>query len=233
MATLNPPKSISKRQELRQDTAVTVYVKAQEFFYENRTLVYGVAAGLIVVLLAIAGYAWLQSQKAVEAQEQLGGIVTVYEKGEYRAALDGTGEHLGLLAIADEYGGTDAGNLARFYAADALFRLGEYDQALEFFQAYDKGEDIVGASALAGEATIHEIKGDHALAGNLYRQAAGQFENEMTSPQYLMAAGRAYEQAGQYDNAGTAYQTIQDSYPESTEAQNIDFYLARVRAAQR
>ncbi len=240
MATLKAPKTISKRQELRKDAATTVFVKVQGFFYENRTLVYGIAVGVVVVLLAIAGYAFLQSQRGVQAEEVLGGIILVYERGDYRAALDGTPEAVGLLEIIDEYGGTPAGNLARFYAADASFRLSQIpntadatallDQALEFFQDFDGGDDIVGASALAGEAAIYEIKEDHARAGDLFRRAALLEENELSSPSYLMGAGRAYEKAGQYQDAHSAYQLIKDNYPESTQAQGIDFFLGRVGA---
>ena len=228
MATLKAPKTISKRHELRQDAATTVFVKAQEFFYDNRTLIYGIAVGIVVVILAIVGYVFLQGQRDVQAQEELGGIILVYEKGDYRAALDGTAETPGLLTIIDDYGGSNTGNMARFYAADALFRLDEYDQALEFFQDFDGGTNIVGASALAGEAAIYEVQEDNARAGDFFRRAALLVENELRSPDYLMSAGRAYEKAGQYEDARDAYLLIQDQYPESASAQGLDFYLGRV-----
>lgn len=233
MATLNPPKSISKRKGLRQDTAVTAFVKAQEFFYNNRTLVYGIIAVVIVLLLAAAGYAYMQSQNAERAQELLGGIVMVYENGDYRAALDGTEDAMGLLAIAEDYGNTEAGNLAMFYAADALFRLGEYDQALEYFQDTSKDNHVVGASALAGEAAIYEIQESFDRAGDLYREAAALADNALLSPDYLLSAGRAYEEAGAYADAQDAYQRIREDYPESTQAFSVDFYLARVAAKRK
>ncbi len=242
MATLKAPKTLSKRQELRKDAATTVFVKAQEFFYDNRTLIYGIAVGIVVVVLVIVGYAFLQGQRGIQAQEELGGIILVYERGDYRTALDGADTALGLLTIIDEYGGLGAGNMARFYAADALFRLGEeeaarddasararlYDQALEFFQDFDGGADIVGASALAGEAAIYEIKEDDARAGDLFRRAALLVANELRSPDYLMSAGRAYEKAGQYEDARDAYLLIRDRYPDSAAAQGLDFFLGRV-----
>lgn len=228
MATLKAPKTISKRKELRKDTAVTIFVQIQEFVYQNRTLAYGIAGAAALVLLAIAGYAYWQSQRSVEAQNLLGGIVLVYEQGQYQEALDGTGDNPGLLVIAEDYGGSEAGNMARFYAADALFRLGEYDQALEYFEAFDKGNHIVGASALAGEAAIYETKEDYARAGALYRRAALQYEDGLTSPEYLHASGRAYEKAEQYEDARNAYQMIRDRFPESAHAQSLDYYLARV-----
>jgi len=233
MATLKAPKTISKRKELRQDTAVTVFVRIQEFFYHNRTLVYGIAGAAALILLVIVGYAYWQSQRGVEAQNLLGGIVTVYEQGEYRQALDGVGDNPGLLAIAEDYGRSEAGNMARFYAADASFRLGEYDQALAYFEAFDKGRHIVGASAWAGEAAIHEIQGNYARAGALYERAASQYEDALTSPLYLHNAGRSYEKAERYEDARDAYQRIRDRFPESTQARSIDYFLARVAAKVR
>ncbi|MFQ5570427.1 MAG: tol-pal system YbgF family protein [Rhodothermales bacterium] len=230
MSTLTPPKSISKRQELRQDKVVTVYAKVWEFFDANRLLVYGILGVLTLVLAGIIGYALLQTQRADKAQELLGTIVGVYEKGEYREALDGNETTFGLLTIAEDYSSTQAGNLAQFYAADALFRLGEYDQALELFEAFDKEDNLVGASAYAGEAAIHELKENYEQAGDLYRRAAIQFENELTSPDYLLAAGRAYEAAGAFAQARNAYVMIEEQYPESTQAANVEFLLSRLEA---
>jgi tetratricopeptide (TPR) repeat protein len=233
MSTLQPPKQISKRQELRQDTAVTFYVRAWEFFDENRTLVYGALAGLVAVVLAIVGWAYYQHQQGQEAEQVLAQAITLYEAGDFRQALDGTEATPGLLSVVDGYGGTQAGNLARFYVADAYFRLGEYDQALQFFETFDKGENIVGASAYAGMAAIYEQRENYEEAGDYYLRAAEQFESNQAAPDYLMDAGNAYEEAGAYDEALEVYQTIQEDYPESSAASNIDFFIARVQAEQR
>lgn len=232
MSTLQPPKQISKRQELREDTAVTFYVQAWEFFDQNRKLVYGALAGLGVLVLAIIGWAYLQHQKGEEAELALAEAITVYEAGTYREALDGTDDVPGLLPIVDEYGGTQAGNLARFYAADALFRLGEYDQALELFDAFEKGNNLVGASAYAGMAAIYEQREEYERAGDHYRRAAEQFASSETTPDYLLSAGIAYEQAGAYGDAIEMYETIQEDYPDSGAASNLDFFIARAEAKQ-
>lgn len=230
MSALNPPRNISKRQELRQDTVVTFYAKAWDYFEHNRSVVFGALGALVVLVLLVVGYSVYQANQGEKAQEQLGGIVSVYEAGSYREALDGTAEQAGLLAIADDFGGTDAGNLAHFYAADALFRLGEYDAALEHFKAFDKEENFIGASAIAGEAAIYEIQGDFNRAADRYMDAATLYENDLRSPEYLLKAGRAYEEAGELNDAYEAYETIQETYPESAVAQEVDFYLARVAA---
>lgn len=232
MSALNAPKQISTRQELREDRVVTVYARAWEFFDQNRTLVYGALAALVLLALAVVAYAFYLNQQQEEAVVLLGTPVRAYEAGNYQAALEGTEGAPGLLAIIDEYGGTEAANLARFYAADALYRTGELDQALELFQDYDREENFIGASALAGEAAIYESRGDFDRAAEYYRRAALLFENELTTPQYLLNAGRAYEAAGDYAAAIAAYEEVRDRFPESPPATAVDFFIARAEAKQ-
>ncbi len=230
MSALNPPRHVSRKHELREDTVITFYARAWEFFDQNRKLIYGILAGIAAVALIVVGYVFYLNRQQEKAVDLLGSVVQLYEQGQYREALDGVEGTTGLLEIADEYGSTAAGNLATFYAADALFRLGEYDQALAYFRKHDPDKSLIGASAIAGEASIYEIKGDFKRAGDLYRRAALFYENELRSPEYLLQAGRAYEQAGAYADADKAYDTIVERFPDSNVAQGIDFYKARLAA---
>lgn len=232
MSTLNPPKRISKRHDLREDAVITWYARAWGYFDQNRKVVYGAIAGLVVVIALIIGWVLYQNQQAAEAEERLAGIVSVYEEGSYQEALDGTADQLGLLEIAGEYGSTDAGNLAHFYAADALYNLGEYDRALEHFQEFDKPDGFLGASAIAGAAAVYENRGEHERAADLYMEAARFFTNPLSSPQYLLNAGRAYESAGDFAEAQRAYEQIREDYPDSNIAAQVDVYIARAAAKQ-
>lgn len=211
---------------------VTLYAKAWMFYEENRTLAYGVLAGVLLLIAGITGYIFYQNQQQAVAEQELAQIVQAYEQGNYRAALDGTGNALGLLDIVDGYGGTQAGNLATYYAADALYRLGEYDQALEYFQRFDPTEDLIGASALAAQAAIYQNRGEYEQAAEQYEAAAEQFANSLTTPQYLMRAGRAYEEAGDFAAAIETYQRVADEYPDAEPAQDVSRYIARAEARQ-
>lgn len=232
MSTLNPPKKISKRHELRQDQVITFYARTWDWVDKNRTTVYALLAALTVVIAAIIGWGVYQDRQAEEAQALLGFAIGVYDEGNLREALDGTDTHPGFLGIADEYGSTDVGDLAHFYAGDALLRLGELDAALEHFEAFDKEDNLIGASAYAGMAAIHEQQGNNEEAGNLYRRAALVFENASFSPQYLLDAGRAFEAAGEYDEALGVYEMIEEEFPESDLASDINFYIARAKTHQ-
>jgi len=232
MAALKTPERTSRRKELRQNIFVDFYARALLFYDEYRRVAQGIGVGLLVLVLAIPGYIYYHNQQEQAANQRLGQILPVYEQGNYQQALDGSGENAGLLTIADEYSGTDAGNLATFYAANALYRLEEYDRALTYFQRFEKGENFIGASAFAAQAAIQENKGNYEQAAKLYEQAASQYENKLTAPRFLLNAGQAYEEAGRYEAAMTAYQQIQEEYPDSDQASNAERYRARAKVRQ-
>jgi len=230
MSTLNPTKKISRRQELRQDQVVTFYARVWEYFDKNRGQIYGLLAAVVAVIALSVGYGFYQSAQQGKAQSAMSRAVNAYERGEYQQALDGTADYVGLLDIVEQYGGTAAGNLARFYAADALFRLGDYDRALTYFEDYDGDDDFIAASVLAGEAAIYETKGEYERAGDLYARAADRDANVMAATQYLLDAGRSYEAARENNKARAAYNKIKEDYPDSQAARSIDIYLARLEA---
>ena len=62
-----------------------------------------------------------------------------------------------------------------------------------------------------------------------YFEKAGDKDNAVMSPVYLKKAGLVYESLNQPEKAEKAYTTIKDKYPKSTEAADIDKYLARVQ----
>ncbi len=232
MSMLNPPKTVSRRHELREDQLATATARGLTIWEQHRTLLIGLGAGLLVLIAAAVAYTLWQNQRDQAAAEELGLILTHYEQGRYAEALDGTADRRGLLEIADEYGSTDTGNLATFYAADALYQLERYDEALTYFERYDAGEDILGASALAGQAAVKEQQGEHAEAARLYERAAAAYESPATAPDYLMAAGRAYAAAGDTEAAVEVYQAFLEDYEESPNAPIVEALLAQAQAGQ-
>ncbi len=230
MSTLKPTKKISRRQELRQDTVVTTYTRFLDFFDNNRQLVYGVLAGIILILLAILFWRYTSERKSEAAEMESVAAIRLFEQGEYQLALDGVVPDLGLVEIADKYGSTKAGNLAHFYAASAYVQLNNPDEALEHFRKFSKSDDFISASALAGEADILESRGEHRDAAILFARAAALYDSGLTSPNYLLSAGRSYEAAGMYTKALESYQEIKERYSDSAAAEKVDIYISRAEA---
>ena len=230
MSTLNPTRKVSRRHELREDTVVTFYARALGYFENNRNTVYGILGGIVLVVLLIFVYSWNKSSKNAQALTEMAYAVQKYEAGEYQASLDGDASFVGMIDIAEQYGSTASGNLARFYAADASFRVGKMEDALKYWEAYSKDANYLGASAYAGEAAVHELNGDLKKAGDLFLRAATVFDSEITSPMYLESAARAYTAAGETSKALAALETIRDDYATSQAARNIEFSIAKLEA---
>lgn len=227
---LKPRRKVSKRQEMRQDTVVTLYARALQFYEQYKKPLIGGGIAIVVLVVGFIGYrAYLNAQNE-QAQEQLGEIIWLYEQGDYQRALEGTSEATGLLEIIAEYGSTETGNLARFYAADAFYHLGSYERAVELFEAYDEEDNYLGASAYAGLAASYANLEQFAKAATYYEQAAFVYQNEATSPLYLFSAAQNYEEAGQFAHARELYQRIQEQYPESPQAERVPLRLARLNA---
>lgn len=232
MSALKTPEKTSRRQELRKNLLVQLYARLLLLYEERRQLVYGLGIGLLALILAVPGYMYYQQRQAKQANKMLGKILPVYEQGRYDQALNGTGQQAGLFTIAEDFGGTDAGNLAAFYAANALYEQGEYDRALTYYQRFEKGNDFIGASAYAAEASIYETRGEMQKAAEHYEQAAEQYNNKLTAPRYLVEAGQAFEEAGNFEAAERVYKKVKENYSESDQAEEVERYLARVRARE-
>jgi tetratricopeptide (TPR) repeat protein len=226
---LKPPKQVSRRQELREDKVVTAYARTMTMAEEYKGALIAAGVAIVVIFLGVLGYVYYLSNQSDLADDALGAVLPLYESGQYQEALDGSADTPGLLEIADEYGATDAGNFAQFYAASALFQLGRYDEAEEYFDAYD-GDGLLGASAMAGEAAIAEQRGERAEAGELYRDAARAFESAATAPAYYFDAARNFEAAGDLAAARSAYEEVEEEYPDAPQAASVPAYLARLEA---
>ncbi|NNE34102.1 MAG: tetratricopeptide repeat protein [Rhodothermales bacterium] len=230
MSTLKPTRKVSRRHKVREDRVVTMSSRIIDTARENQSTVTLAAIAAIVLIAAYFGFQYYSGQQELKAADAVAASVQAYEDGRFREALVGVAGSTGLVGIIDKYGSTPTGNLARFYAGDAHFRLGQYEEALEYFSDYDKSRDYLGASAYAGEAAVHESRGDFARAASLYERAADAFESEVTTPQYLFDAAVAHEQAGDFAKSKRVLTSIKDEYPSSPAATDSELVMARVDA---
>ncbi len=227
------PRKKSKKQELREDTVVTLYARVRMLYEEHRRWVLGIVGGVLALLLLGMVYSYFSQQREEKANELLGPAIRLYEMGQYQQALEGTSDQPGLLEIIEEYGNTRAGNLARYYAGDAYYRMGDKEKALEYFESFRKEPNLLGAAAYAAEAAIYEDMGEYEKAAERYEKAATIYENPALSPEYLMKAARNYAKAGKFEKARRMYELLRERYPESSYAQAIDLYLTQLEAMER
>ncbi len=212
------------------DALANRIVEAEDFFSTNRNLIVGVVGALVLAVVGYFGYRYMQGNNNTEGQDKLFSAVYKFEQDSLKAALNGKGSTPGLLAIADNYSGTDAGNLAHFYAGTALLKDGKYDQAIEQLKAFSSSDLLVQARAYALTGDAYSEKKSYAEAAEFYQKAAEYKPNKFFSPGYLMKLAVAQENAKAPEKAIEAYASILDKYAESAEAPNARKYKSMLEA---
>ncbi len=205
--------------------------KSEQFLEANQKLI-GIVIGAIV--LVVVGYLGLNKfylePRSTEAQEQMFMAQNYFEKDSFNLALNGDGNNPGFLDIIDDFGSTDAGNLANYYAGVSYLNLGQYDNAIEYLKKFSTDDVLLGPIAVGaqGDANLELGKADKAL--DLYTEAYKMNENELTTPVYMLKAGELLESSNKAADALKLYETIKQKYAETNEGRSIDKYIARAKA---
>ena len=154
--------------------------------------------------------------------------VYYFEADSLDKALDGDGNNLGFLAIIDDYGFSDAANLANFYAGAAYLKQGKFELARLYLQDFSASDLLIQARAysLIGDTYMEEEKYED--AANFYSKAANYEPNKYFSPIYLMKEALAYEKLNQNDKAKETYEKVITQYWDSGEYQNARKLKARL-----
>ncbi len=205
--------------------------KTEEFVSKNKSAFFGIIGILVLAVGGFFGYKYYASKQDTQAQADMFQAIFYFEADSLQLGLNGDGNNLGFLDIIDEYGSTDAGNLANFYAGVSYLKLGEFEKSIAYLESFSSSDLLVQARAysLRGDAFM-ELK-DYASAAELYTKAADYNANKFFSPTYLMKAGIAYENASDTAKAIAAYDKIIKKYWDAAETSKAKKYKARLEAS--
>ena len=205
----------------------SVITRSEEFIEKNQNTILIVIAAIVVVVLAFFGLRKFYFQpRETRAAEEMFAAEQWFAQGDFEKALNGDDTFRGFLGVIDNYGSTKAGNLAKYYAGISNLRLGNYDEAIKWLGKY-KGKDTFTrplAEMAQGDAEME--LGNTEKAVQLYLKAAKMENNYITSPTALFKAGMGYLMLENNDKALDCFQQVKKNYPEATEWQEIDKYIA-------
>jgi len=221
----------SKGKEILEDpNAILDKLKgSEEFFEKNKKPITYVLGGLIVVILAFFGYRYWQDQNNEDAQIAMYDAVFAWEKDSLKRALEGDpkSDGMGLLDVADSYSGTDAGNLANYYAGVALLKQGKFDEAIEQLENFKSNDLLLQGLVYSLIGDAYSEKKDFENAAEYYSKAVNYKSNETFTPRYLMKLGLTHELNKDFTAASEAYKRIVEEYPNSTQITDAKKYLAK------
>ena len=211
-------------------------VTRSELFIEqnSKKIIFGIIAVAVLVAAILGykyGYATPQQKKAEAAMFR---AELYFDRDSFALALHGDGLNVeGFNAIIDQYGSTDAGNLAKAYAGICYFKLGDNESALDMLKSFSASDKMLSPTIVGLIGDCYVNMGNTEEGISYFEKAASQADNDIISPVYLKKAGVAYESLKQYDKAVKAYTTIKEKYFASVEASDIDKYIARASAANK
>lgn len=190
-------------------------------------------AALFIIFIAGAWYAYqefYQSPKEKKAVEALFRAEEYYRKDSIALALNGDGQNLGFIKLIEKHNGTQAANLACFYAGSCYLKIGDNAKAITYLEKFSSDSKITQARAfkLLGDAFGDSGKNKEAL--EYYKKAGHYFEkDEVNSPDYLFMAAYFADQVMK-DNAEAIalYEEIRSKYPRSQQSFDAEKNLARL-----
>lgn len=205
--------------------------KLTSFYEENKKGI--TVAGIVVILLAAGIYYYTNFYKPGREEKAQSAIFTAqryFKQDSTQKALYGDGINLGMIDVADQYGSTKAGNLAKLYAGRMLLEEGKYEEAKEYLSdvSLDDNFFAAGAKILLGDA--YSELGDYKKAADIYLKAAKMRDNEVTAPKALKKAVLAYEASNEFEDALDALELWNNEYYDESTAEEIERWKGRLEA---
>lgn len=224
---------MSKKEEKKHNELEQVEhaLTASEAFIEKyqKQIIFVIGAVVLVTLLALSFRNFYLEPRETEASNEMYKAQKFFAADSFRVALEGNGaDFIGFKEIGSEYGITNSGNLSLAYAGICYYKLGEYENAVKYLSQYD-GDDECFASSVIGLIGDSYVELGETTKAIGYFEKAADIKNAVMSPVYLKKAGLAYESLKQTEKAEKMYTTIKEKYPKSSEASDIDKYIARVQ----
>lgn len=204
--------------------------KTEQYIEDNQNKLMKIVAAVVAVIALFIAYQNLYLEpQALEAQSEMFNAEIYFEKDSFNLALNGDGQYLGFIDIADQYSSTKQGKLANYYAGLSYLYLKDYDNAIDYLNDFKSDDIVLSSLALGsiGDAYLELDDKDKALS--FYKKAANNDENSFTTPRYLMKQALILEYNNEYDGALEIYLNIQENFNESRESQNIDKYIYRAK----
>ncbi|MFV8355405.1 tetratricopeptide repeat protein [Flavobacterium sp. XS1P32] len=208
--------------------------RTEDWVAKNQKVIIGLVAAAAIFTIGYLGYQrFVAAPQQEEAANEMFVAQQNFQKATdgvasdslYKLSLNGSEGKFGFLKIADEYSGTDAGNLANYYAGIAYLNTGKYNEAIDYLSKF-KSDDIV-LSALAkgaiGDAYSQKNQPQEALEN--YVKAAESNKNDFTTPRFLLKAGKVALALGNKADALKYFTDIKDNFEGTPEAASVDVLI--------
>ena len=223
---------MSKENQIHDPLNVDEALSTSEaFLLKYKNLFVGIIVAIVVIACGILAYNhFIGEPKELKASEALFKGEQYFGNDDFESALNGDSlGYAGFLKIANEYSGTDAGNLANAYCGLCYAQMGKYEEAVTYLDKFNADDYMVAPAILGTLGNCYAQMGQLDKAADMLLKAAKEADNNTLSPIYLQQAGEILVKQGKYDQAIEAYTTIKDKYFRSYQAMQIDKFIEEAK----
>lgn len=205
--------------------------KTELFIEKNQKLLFTILGVIALLILGYFGYQrFILLPKEKEAQSQMFMAERYFEQDSLKLALNGDGQYPGFIQIIDDYGMTKSAKLAHYYAGIIYLNEGQFQLAIDHLKKFKTKNVMLTPMAKGAIGDAYMELGKTKEAAAQYEEAAETYKNDFTSPVFLQKAAWAYEIAGNKEAALKNLEKIKTEYPRSTEARDVEKFIARLKA---
>jgi len=219
-----------KKNEQAQRTHEGFVVRIFNFFNQYNKIIYGVAIGLLIIVCALLAFNKLyiipQSWKASAMMTVPMDLYAKADSVSLVKALEGDEENEGFLTIASSFMFTSTANTAKYFAGMCYLKLGDKEEALNYFLKFKHKDDIFWYGVQGLISDLYDDQGDLGKAIK-YGKKAAESKDPFLAPINLFKLGQLYEREEDWKKAAAAYQTIKDKFFNEYQKMSIDKFLER------
>ena len=212
--------------------------QTQQWVERNQNKILGLVAIISIIVIGVFAYSKLIKEpkessafnKMYFAQKKFDEAVLINNDSIYNIALNGDDLNMGMLQIIDEFGGTNAANLAHYYSGIMYLKMNDYPNSIKYLSEFSSDDILLSSLATGsiGDAFAELNQFDDAFD---YYVKASKSNNNYSSPMYLFKAGLVAMRLNKFNRAEEYFSIIKQDYPNSNEAKNIDAFISKAVAS--
>ena len=216
--------------------------KSEQWIEKNSKPLLITLIGLVVIFLGYLGYnKFIEEPKEAEAADELAFPRKYFDEAAVAGSgvdsllnlgLEGADGKYGFVDIAETYSGTNAGNLANYYAGVSYLQLKQYDKAIEFLSKFKSDDEMLGPISLGAIGDAFSDINQPKDALEYYEKAANKKDNEFTTPLYLFKAGQTAMNLKEFKKAEDFFTKIKENYSKSDQGRDIEKFINAAKYAE-
>jgi tetratricopeptide (TPR) repeat protein len=215
--------------------------KSEQWIEKNSKPLFTSLVVIVVIFLAFLGYnKYIVEPNETEASNELAFPRKYFDEAATAGSgidslltlgLEGAEGKYGFLDVADSYSGTEAGNIANYYAGISYLQMKQYDKAIEFLSKFDSDNATLNTTAIGaiGDAFSDIDQEEEAL--EFYEKAASKKANDFLTPLFLYKAGHTALSLKKYSKAEQLFTQIKENYSKSDQGRDIEKFINAAKYA--